>query len=316
LKLTASTTSLSSGILIGICERFNHQGLVFHACETGLFALDGVRYNERLKVMNQEAPAEFIPNGMFAEKVTDVQHYTDRLFRFRITRPQSLRFRSGEFLMIGLPNSPKPVMRAYSVASPSWDEELEFFSIKVQDGPLTEHLQRIKVGDTVIMRPKPTGTLVNDALIPGKRLFCFSTGTGFAPFASLIRDPETYEKFEQVIATHTCRLRDELTYSANTVAATLADELVGEMANGRLMYFASTTREESEHKGRITDLIKSGAFFKALGITALDAENDRIMICGSMAFMKDLRALIEPMGFVEGSNNEPGSFVVERAFVG
>lgn len=265
-----------------------------------------------------DAPAhlDVIPTGMLAEKVTEVQHYTDRLFRFRITRPQSLRFRSGEFLMIGLPNAQKPVMRAYSVASPSWDEELEFFSIKVPGGPLTEHLQKIKVGDTIIMRPKPTGTLVNDALIPGKRLFCFSTGTGFAPFASLIRDPETYEKFETVIATHTCREADELKYSADTVAATLSDELVGELAQGRLRYFPSTTRETTEHMGRITTLIENGEFFRALNISGLNPETDRIMICGSMHFMKDIRALIEPLGFVEGSNNEPGSFVVERAFVG
>jgi ferredoxin/flavodoxin---NADP+ reductase len=257
-----------------------------------------------------------IPAGVHAETVTDVQHYTDRLFRFRITRPASLRFRSGEFVMIGLPNAQKPVMRAYSIASPSWDEELEFFSIKVDGGPLTQHLQKIKVGDTVIMRPKPTGTLVNDALIPGKRLFCFSTGTGFAPFASLIRDPETYEKFEQVVVTHTCRERDELKYSADTVEQTLQDPLVGEFAAGRLLYFPSTTREETKHMGRITTLIENKGMFEALGIDALSAETDRIMICGSMAFMKDIRAIIEPMGFVEGSNNEPGSFVVERAFVG
>jgi ferredoxin/flavodoxin---NADP+ reductase len=266
--------------------------------------------------MTEAIHHDVIPSGMFAEKVTEVQHYTDRLFRFRITRPQSLRFRSGEFLMIGLPNAPKPVMRAYSVASPSWDEELEFFSIKVPGGPLTEHLQKIKVGDTIIMRPKPTGTLVNDALITGKRLFCFSTGTGFAPFASLIRDPETYEKFETVIATHTCREANELTYSAETVAATLKDELVGEVAQGHLLYFPSTTRETTPNMGRITKLIENGDFFRTLSIKLLDAETDRIMICGSMDFMKDIRAIIEPMGFVEGSNNEPGTFVVERAFVG
>ncbi len=266
--------------------------------------------------MTEPATLNVIPTGMFAEKVTAVQHYTDRLFRFRITRPQSLRFRSGEFLMIGLPNAQKPVMRAYSVASPSWDEELEFFSIKVPGGPLTEHLQKIKVGDTIIMRPKPTGTLVNDALIPGKRLFCFSTGTGFAPFASLIRDPETYEKFETVVATHTCREANELKYSADTVAATKTDELVGELAQGRLLFFPTTTREKTEHMGRITTLIENEEFFRTLSISRFDPETDRVMICGSMAFMKDIRALIEPMGFVEGSNNEPGTFVVERAFVG
>ncbi len=266
--------------------------------------------------MSENTHHDVIPTGMLAEKVTEVQHYTDRLFRFRTTRPQSLRFRSGEFLMIGLPNAQKPVMRAYSVASPSWDEELEFFSIKVSGGPLTEQLQKIAVGDTIIMRPKPTGTLVNDALIAGKRLFCFSTGTGFAPFASLIRDPETYDKFETVIATHTCREASELKYSADTVAATLKDELVGESAQGHLQYFPTTTREQTPHMGRITMLIENGELFRTLNMGGLDPATDRIMICGSMHFMKDIRAIIEPLGFVEGSNNEPGTFVVERAFVG
>ena len=164
--------------------------------------------------------ADAVPAGATAETVTEVQHYTDDLFRFRMTRPASFRFRSGEFVMIGLMVGDKPVFRAYSIASPSWDEELEFFSIKVPDGPLTRHLQKIKVGDKVLMKKKPTGTLVNDALISGKRLYMFSTGTGFAPFASLIRDPETYEKFEEVIVTHSCRFVAELAYSQQTVAAT------------------------------------------------------------------------------------------------
>jgi ferredoxin/flavodoxin---NADP+ reductase len=259
-----------------------------------------------------------IPAGLHAERVTSVQHYTDRLFRFRVTRPQSLRFRSGEFVMIGLPqeNAAKPTMRAYSIASPSWDEELEFFSIKVPGGPLTENLQKIQPGDQILLRPKPTGTLVNDALTPGKRLFCLSTGTGFAPFASLIRDPETYEKFEQVIVTHTCRTSAELQYSYETVEAALNDPLVGEFANGRLKHFASATRDEHTHTGRITALIQSGEFFETLGLTSFNAEDDRIMLCGSMAMIKDVRAHVEPLGFTEGSNNEPGSFVVERAFVG
>jgi ferredoxin/flavodoxin---NADP+ reductase len=259
-----------------------------------------------------------VPPGLHAERVTSVQHYTDRLFRFRVTRPQSMRFRSGEFVMIGLPqeNAAKPTMRAYSIASPSWDEELEFFSIKVPGGPLTEHLQKIQPGDQILLRPKPTGTLVNDALIPGKRLFCLSTGTGFAPFASLIRDPETYEKFEQVIVTHTCRTSAELQYSYETVEATLNDPLVGEFATGRLKHFASATREDHAHTGRITALIQSGEFFDTLGLTTFDPKDDRIMLCGSMAMIKDIRAHIEPLGFTEGSNNEPGSFVVERAFVG
>jgi ferredoxin--NADP+ reductase len=256
------------------------------------------------------------PAGLLAEQVTEVQHYTDRLFRFRVTRPQSLRFRSGEFVMIGLPGAEKPVMRAYSIASPSWDEQLEFFSIKVPGGPLTEHLQKIKVGDQILLRPKPTGTLVNDALLPGKRLFCISTGTGFAPFASLIRDPETYDKFEQVIVTHTCRTGAELRYSYDTVKSTLEDPLVGEFAQGRLKHFASATREEHAHMGRITRLMANGEFFEALNIPPFDATQDRVMLCGSMAMIKDIRAFIEPQGFREGSNSEPGSYVVERAFVG
>jgi ferredoxin/flavodoxin---NADP+ reductase len=256
-----------------------------------------------------------IPAGLHAERVVDVEHYTDRLFRFRVTRPQSLRFRSGEFVMIGLPGTEKPIMRAYSIASPSWDEELEFFSIKVPGGPLTENLQMIKPGDAILLRPKPTGTLVNDALLPGSRLFCLSTGTGFAPFASLIRDPETYEKFEQVVVTHTCRTRDELKYSYDTVKYALEDPLVGEFAQGRLLHFASATREDAEHTGRITKLIESGEFFDTLKIPGLDPENDRIMLCGSMGMIRDIRAMLEQKGFEEGSNSKPATFVVEKAFV-
>jgi ferredoxin/flavodoxin---NADP+ reductase len=257
-----------------------------------------------------------IPPGLFAERVTDVQHYTDRLFRFRVTRPQSMRFRSGEFVMLGLPEDGKPVMRAYSIASPAWDDSLEFFSIKVPDGPLTERLQKIQLGDTILMRPKTTGTLVNDALLPGKRLFMLSTGTGIAPFVSLMRDPETYEKFGELIITHTCRTKAELQYGFDSVAATKADPLIGELAAAHLMHYASTTRDPSPHTGRITTLIASGEFFKTLGIENFNAEHDRIMMCGSMGMIKDIRTMLEPQGFKEGSNHEPGNFVVERAFVG
>jgi ferredoxin/flavodoxin---NADP+ reductase len=267
------------------------------------------------EVIMSSSAAAGLPTGIHFEKVVQVQHYTDRLFRFRVTRPQSLRFRSGEFVMIGLPSEQKPVMRAYSIASPSWDEELEFFSIKVPGGPLTERLQKIQPGDEILLRSKPTGTLVNDALLPGKRLFCFSTGTGFAPFASLIRDPETYDKFEQVIVTHTCRTRDELQYGYDTVKSTLNDPLVGELAQGRLLHFASATRDAAEHKGRITHLMATGEFFGTLGIPPLDPATDRIMLCGSMGMIKDVRTMIEPIGFVEGSNHTPASFVVEKAFV-
>jgi ferredoxin/flavodoxin---NADP+ reductase len=254
--------------------------------------------------------------GLFSERVTDVQHYTDRLFRFRITRPQSLRFRSGEFVMLGLPAEGKPLMRAYSIASPAWDESLEFFSIKVPEGPLTERLQKIQPGDEILLRPKTTGTLVNDALLPGKRLFMLSTGTGIAPFVSLIRDPETYEKFGDVILTHTCRTSGELQYGFDSVAATKDDPLVGEEAAAHLKHYASTTRETTQHNGRITTLIETGEFFASLGITNFDPEHDRIMMCGSTGMIKDVKDMLEPLGFTEGSNNQPGNFVVERAFVG
>ncbi|MBJ3778644.1 ferredoxin--NADP reductase [Acuticoccus mangrovi] len=262
-------------------------------------------------------PATFpIPANVFAEKVTEVKHYTDRLFKFRLTRPASFRFRSGEFVMIGLPNAEKPVFRAYSIASPAWDDELEFFSIKVPGGPLTEHLQKIKVGDTVLMRKKPTGTLVNDALLPGKRLYLFSTGTGIAPFASIVRDPETYEKFDTVILTHTCREVAELAYGEELVAETVNDPLVGEVVSGRLVYFGSATREPHAQTGRITDLLKSGKLFEALGLPKIDPETDRGMICGSMEMIADTKEILESFGLVEGANNNPGTFVVERAFVG
>lgn len=264
----------------------------------------------------QGKESEFaIPTGVFAETVTSVEHYTDRLFKFRITRPASFRFRSGEFVMIGLPNAEKPVYRAYSIASPSWDEEIEFFSIKVEDGPLTEHLQKIAVGDTILMRKKPTGTLVNDALLPGKRVYMFSTGTGIAPFASLIRDPETYDKFDEVILTHTCREVSELTYGKELVAEILDDPLVGEMANGRLHHYCSVTREDYDFTGRITDLMKSGKLFEDLGMPRINPEEDRGMICGSMAMLNDTKEVLEGFGLVEGANSKPATFVVERAFV-
>ena len=257
-----------------------------------------------------------IPANVFAETVTEVEHYTDRLFKFRITRPASFRFRSGEFVMIGLPNAERPVYRAYSIASPSWDEEVEFYSIKVPDGPLTEHLQKIKVGDTILMRKKPTGTLVNDALLPGKRLYMFSTGTGIAPFASLIRDPETYEKFDQVILTHTCREIAELKYGQELVELCNNDPLVGEFTDGRLLHYATVTREDYPFTGRITDLMRSGKIFTDLGVPPINPETDRAMICGSTEMLKDTKALLEAAGMEEGANNKPSQFVIERAFVG
>ena len=256
------------------------------------------------------------PEGVYAETVTEVKHYTDRLFCFRTTRPPSLRFRSGEFVMIGLPNAEKPVFRAYSIASPAWDESLEFFSIKVAGGPLTEHLQKIQPGDMVLNRKKPTGTLVNDALLAGKRLWMFSTGTGIAPFASLIRDPETYEKFAEVILTHTCRDVAELKYGQDIIESIKNDPLVGEASAGRLRHYCTTTRETYPVMGRITDLLKSGKVFEDLGIEGIAPETDRAMICGSMAMLNETKDLLQGFGLEEGANSKPASFVIERAFVG
>lgn len=274
-----------------------------------------VLLNEAVTSTEDSGPASFpLPANVFAEKVTEVKHYTDRLFKFRITRPESFRFRSGEFVMIGLPNAEKPVFRAYSIASPFWDEELEFFSIKVPGGPLTEHLQKIEIGDTILLRKKSTGTLVLDALIPGKRLYLLSTGTGIAPFASLIRDPETYEKFEEVVLIQTTRDVAELNYAKELVENLREDPLIGEFA-AQLKFYPMTTRETSSHMGRITDAMLSGKFFEDTGLPAIDTEIDRVMICGSMAMLKDCAEMCETFGLVEGANNAPATYVVERAFV-
>lgn len=257
------------------------------------------------------------PNAPTSQQVLSVTHYTDRLFSFRLARPDSFRFRSGEFIMLGLPgDNGKPLMRAYSMASPAWDEELEFYSIKVPDGPLTSRLQHIQPGDEVLLGRKPVGTLVLDALTPGKRLYLFSTGTGFAPFSSLIREPETYDKFEQVIVTHTCRQVAELTYSQQIVEQTLQHEFLGELARDKLLYFSSTTREEYDRMGRITQQIESGSLFEQLGLPPLDPATDRAMICGSMAMTQDTKALMLKAGLNEGANSAPAEFVIERAFVG
>lgn len=274
-----------------------------------------------------EASAVKIPTLPDAQTVTSVQHWTDRLFSFRVTRPASLRFRSGEFVMIGLMGDPhpetgkqKPLLRAYSIASPSWDEELEFYSIKVQDGPLTSKLQHIQPGDEIILRPKPVGTLVHDALLPGKRLWFFATGTGFAPFASLLRDPQTYEDYDQVIVTHTCRDVAELEYGRQLIENLRTDEMMLELLGAenlaKLTYYPTTTREESPKMGRITTLLKDGTAFADLGIDGISAETDRAMVCGSMGLNTDLKEILEGFGLEEGANSDPKHYVVEKAFVG
>ena len=253
------------------------------------------------------------PSGVHAETVTEVEHYTDRLFRFRLTRPPSFRFRSGEFVMIGLPGD-APVFRAYSIASPSWDDGVEFYSIKVPGGPLTEPLSRIQPGDTVWMRRKATGTLVVDALLPGKRLYMFATGTGIAPFASLIRDPETYAKFDRLYLCHTCRTPDELIYGQRLVAGLAEDPVVGDHA-AQLVHYTTTTRAPHPVMGRQTDLMASGRLFADLGVPVIAPHEDRAMICGSMAMLRYVKAALEGFGLEEGSNSRPATLVVERAFV-
>ncbi len=251
-----------------------------------------------------------------AQTVTQVTHWTDRLFSFRVTRPRSLRFRSGEFVMIGLlGDNGKPLLRAYSIASPAWDEELEFYSIKVQDGPLTSKLQHIQPGDKIILRPKPVGTLVLDALLPGKRLWFFATGTGIAPFASLMRDPDTYERYDEVIMMHTCREVAELEYGRQLVESLADDPLIGEFAGEKLRYYPTTTREQSPHMGRITDNLKSGKVFSDLGIDTISPDTDRAMVCGSLGFNKDMKDTLEGFGLKEGANSDPAQYVVEKAFV-
>ncbi|MEZ5887137.1 MAG: ferredoxin--NADP reductase [Paracoccaceae bacterium] len=252
-----------------------------------------------------------------AQTVTSVRHWTDRLFSFRVTRPQSLRFRSGEFVMIGLlGDNGKPLLRAYSIASPSWDEELEFYSIKVPDGPLTSKLQHIQPGDEIILRPKPVGTLVHDALLPGKRLWFLATGTGIAPFASLMREPETYEKYEEVYMLHTCRTVAELEYGSQLVESLKDDPLIGELVGDKLRYYPTTTREESPLMGRITDNLESGKIFDHYGIAPMNPESDRAMVCGSLAFNLDVKEVLEGFGLREGANSDPKEYVVEKAFVG
>lgn len=249
------------------------------------------------------------------ETVLSVHHWTDRLFSFTTTRNTALRFSNGHFTMIGLRVNNKPLLRAYSIVSPNYEEQLEFLSIKVQDGPLTSRLQHIQSGDKVIVGHKPTGTLLIDYLLPGKRLYMLATGTGLAPFMSIIRDPETYERFEQVILIHGVREVKELAYQEYITQDLPKHEFLGEMVTKQLKYYPTVTREAYEHQGRITDLIENGKLFADLGVPALDPVVDRVMLCGSPAMLKDLKLMLEARQFKEGNTSTPGDFVIERAFV-
>lgn len=265
------------------------------------------------------AKATLAPSATLSvEQVRWVRHWNEHLFSFAISRPASFRFRSGEFVMIGLPGDNRPLLRAYSIASPSWGDEVEFLSIKVPDGPLTSRLQRIAVGDYLYLGRKPVGTLVADALLPGSRLFLLSTGTGLAPFLSLIRDPDIYGRFGQVIVVHSVRQVSDLAYREELESHLAGDPLVQDQALLQFHYLPTVTREPFRTTGRIDALIADGSLFghPLTGPTQFDPATDRVMMCGSMAMIRDLQARFEELGFQEGSNAAPGDFVIERAFVG
>ena len=254
-------------------------------------------------------------SAFFIETITYVHHWTHRLFSFRTTRDPSFRFVNGQFVMIGLEVDGKPLLRAYSMASANHETFLEFLSIKVPDGPLTSRLQHVRVGDKLLVGKKPTGTLVHDNLVPGGRLYMFGTGTGLAPFMSLVQDPETYEKFDKVIIVHGVRDVAELAYRDLLSRGLAADETMGEFVSGKLLYYPTVTREAFEHTGRVTDLVRSNKLTADLGLPPLSPAEDRVMLCGSPAMLAEMRQIVEGRGFEEGSANAPATFVIEKAFV-
>lgn len=254
-------------------------------------------------------------SNFYQAEVLSVHHWTDRLFSFTTTREASFRYQSGQFAMIGLDVDGKPLMRAYSMVSPHYEETLEFLSIKVQDGPLTSRLQNIKVGDSILVGRKASGTLLSQNLLPGKRLYLLGTGTGLAPFMSIAHDPDIYEQYEKVILVHGCRHIHELAYQERISNDLFKHEFLGEMVTDRLIYFPTVTREPFKNQGRIPDLLQSEEFFEKLGVPAFNVEEDRFMLCGSPAMLKDTVAVLEAQGLTEGNMSRPGHYVIERAFV-
>ena len=254
-------------------------------------------------------------SAFIEETVPSVHHWNDTLFSFTTTRDASLRFKTGQFVMIGLMVNGKPLMRAYSVVSAHYADHLEFYSIKVQDGPLTSRLQHLQPGDTLLVSRKPTGSLIMDNLKPGKHLYLLSTGTGLAPFMSVIRDPEFYEAFDKIILTHGVRWKSELGYFEHITEDMPEDEHFGDLVREKLVYYPTVTREDFETQGRLTDLINNGRLFQDIGLPPLNPETDRVMICGSPAMLKELVEILDARGFVEGTSHAPGDYVIERAFV-
>jgi ferredoxin--NADP+ reductase len=248
------------------------------------------------------------------ETVLDVHHWTDTLFSFTTTRDSGFRFRSGEFTMIGIEVDGRPLLRAYSIASAHYNDNLEFFSIKVPNGPLTSKLQHLKKGDKIIVSQKATGTLVIDNLLSGRNLYLLGTGTGLAPFLSIIKDPETYDRFEKVVLVHGCRQVSELAYGETITQVLPQDEFLGEYLRAQLIYYPTVTREPFVNRGRITDLITSGKLFTDIGLPAWEAASDRVMLCGSPEMLKDTKQILDDAGFIEGNHGEAGQYVVEKAF--
>ncbi len=254
-------------------------------------------------------------SNLLSETVTGVRHWTDTLFSFTATRDPSFRFLSGQFTMIGLQVDGKPLLRAYSMASAHYEEQLEFFSIKAPNGPLTSRLQHLRPGDPILVGRKPVGTLVQDSLTPGRTLFLLGTGTGLAPFVSIIKDPDVYDRFERIVLVHGCRHVAELAYGEKIVASLPGNEYIGELARPKLLYYPTVTREPFRHRGRITELLASRTLTEDLGLPPLGPADDRVMLCGSPAFLTDMVTLLDGAGFAEGSHSTPGQYVIEKAFV-
>ncbi len=259
-------------------------------------------------------PAVELPKNVTAQTVLSVHHWTDRLFSFTVSRDPTFRFDSGQFVMIGLLVDGKPLLRAYSVASAHYEEHMEFLSIKVPDGPLTSRLKNIQVGDTLLVGRKATGTLLLSHMLPGRNLYFLSTGTGLAPFMSLIRDPDVYDNYEKLVLVHGCRQVDELAYRDFITEELPKNDFLGEQVAAKLIYYPTVTREEFVNRGRVTELIETGKLFTDIGLPEFDPELDRVMICGSEDMLAELVEMLKARGWLEGHNHKPGQYVIEKAF--